>query len=249
MSNAVTKRDALISVLIPASGRKEDGVVFDSESDQAVPIRVLPMAVWDSFTKESRWEKFCREYGEVPRQERAELHALARLSQAIHTRSIQIYEQAGEIRAHVSHDLRNYVRLQSAARARLKVALPLDPPDFWADPELQAEALFNELLPPHGDPILHFREQLDQRIRAGHFVMWWSSRDRMLACGLFFNKVQDALFALLALQATEPQGLGICERCSKTFGRARVGQKFCSIRCGNYMRKMRERQKMKGEKS
>lgn len=246
MFEGMTSRDAMLPVLTACPpGKKEDGYLWDFEGRSNVPVLVLPLKVWDSCRTNARWEQFCDKYGSGfdPKLERAELQALARLSQAIQTGSIRIYRHGGEIRAAPSGDLKVYVEIEAARRARSKVPLPLDPPERWSSEDAQAEEMWNQFLPVTGNPFAALSEQLGKHTKPGRLTLWWSERKKMLRAGLYFERVEDAIFALFTLQVALPRGVGICERCGDIFERTRVARKYCSVRCGNYIRKNRERQK------
>lgn len=246
----MTTRDTLLPVLVECRpGKKEEGFVLDPEFGHRIAVRALPLEAWDSFRDVKRWKKFCGEYGRVPPGEGVILMALGQLSQAIQTGSVPIYAaKPDEIGAAPSGYLKNYVKFVATLRAEAKVPVPLLPPEEWGREDVQAEEVWNQLIPPNGNSFAELSAQLGQRTKSGRLVLWWSQREKMLQAGLYFKKFADALYALFSLQVAMPEGVGFCERCGKVFKRTRVAQKFCSTKCGNYVRKMRERRGKSEEK-
>jgi len=174
---------------------------------------------------------------------------LARLSRAFQGRMFRVYEHAGTVVAKMSENLKAYLKLQAAVRAKRKTPCEGFGEEDWGMEEVQEDALVNEIMPPNGNVIGHFSNQINQRTKVGRAVVWWSIRDKMFRAGLWFDHPGDALFALFAIQIATPIGVGICDLCGKHFNRARVAQKFCSVRCGNYVRKVHQRQMTKGEET
>lgn len=247
MKQPVTTRDALLPVLVECRpGKKEEGFVLDADAGQRIAVRALPLKTWDSFRDDKRWKRFCDEYGTVSPQERGILMALGLLSQAIQTDSVRIFKtEPDQIMAAPPDYLKQYVKIVAKLRAEAKVPVPFveegKEEEEWSKEDVQAEEVWNQLLPPNGDPFAELSEKLGERTKSGRLVMWYSRRDKMLQAGLYFKTFADALYALFSLQVAMPEGVGFCERCGKVFKRSRVAQKFCSTKCGNYIRKKRER--------
>jgi hypothetical protein len=223
--------------------------VFSGEEDSTIPVRVLPSDFHRLWRRE-RWVTLCESYGvKVSGKERANLLSLVQLSHAVQTGRFRIYTQHDaqrrpRLKFEAAADLDIYVKLQSAIRARERSPIPSCPPDKWNDKAVQAKEVWRQLVPTTGGhPLAALVQQLGSRVKSGSLVLWWSRREEKLRAGLYFSQMQDAIYALLALQTGEPEGVGICERCGKVFKRSRLAQKFCSLKCGNYVRKKRERAK------
>jgi hypothetical protein len=263
MTFPVTTRDSLLPVLLPCPpgwtapeelggrGRAADGYIFSGEGGNTIPVRVLP---WD-FTRLLQGKRLRTLYGaygsRLEAKEYTNLRALVLLSQLVQTGGFHLNATQGAGTTTISFSptagLKLYAKMQAAIRAREKEPVPTSPPEEWGKEEVQAKEVWGQLLPQTaGDPVFELARQVDRRAKSGRLVLWWSRREKTLLSGLYFAKVQDAIYALFTLQVAHPEGVGICERCGKFFKRSRVAQKFCSIKCGNYVRKKRERVKTNG---
>jgi hypothetical protein len=261
MYKAVTVRDMPLPVLIDClpgtgvplelggRGRAPDGFIFSGE-DGGTLVRVLS---WDFFRllRGKRLQALYSAYGlKLGTKEYANLRSLILLSQQVQTGGFDIRRMADGKRISISirptMGLRKYVEMQAAIRAREKAPVPSVTAEEWSKEKVQAEEIWKQFQPSTGGHALfELARQMDRRARSGRLVLWWSQREEMLQAGIYFSRIQDAIYALFTLQTARPQGVGICERCGKVFKRSRVAQKVCSTKCGNYIRKQRERAKTK----
>ena len=260
MIKAVTTRDALkqqpVPVLIEClpgtgvplelggRGRAPEGYIFEREHSK--PVRTLS---WDfsrllSGKHSQRWERFCRAYGvALGKRELANLLSLITLKQVLQHdggldfrvpsgRPFRMTREGDQVRIVESPliqisptiGLRKYIEVQSRVQ------------------EKASEQIYEQLNPEgQGSPRVELTEQIDKRTKSGRLVLWWSLREMKFKTGLYFSDIKDAIYALFALQIVQPEGVGICERCEKVFKRTRVAQRFCSVKCGNCVRKKRQR--------
>jgi hypothetical protein len=231
--NAVTP----IPVLIPAVPRdKRDGRLIQAD-DYDIAVQIVRLTNPVALLAENSGVGDATEYPMVGIRHRAGLFALLRLTQAVQTRDLA--------------DLKAYVRLQSAdefkrwrdSDAELRVAFGTKE---WPRPkrkELEAaqEGIVKSLVRRIRFPILEVSHQLNTRLREAKFVIWWVERDKKFAPGIFCENMATAVAALLATSVASPEGLGACERCGAWFSRKKRIQRYCSLRCGNAARKVRQR--------
>jgi len=84
--------------------------------------------------------------------------------------------------------------------------------------------------------------------RRGELRVWWNAQLKTPCPGIFVQNFVEALFVLLLLNLTNPEGVAICP-CEKKFTRTKTTQLFCSARCGNKERKARQRSRQRDEEA
>jgi len=229
-------------------GRAPDGYIFSSEDGSTTLVRVLS---WDFFRllRLKRLQALYSAYGsKLGTKEYANLRALVLLSQLAQTGGFDVrrMEDKKRVSMEPTTGLKKYVEMQAAIRAREKAPVLSVAAEDWSKESVQADEVWKQFRPATGGhPLFELARQVDRRARSGRLVLWWSRREKTLQAGLYFSRIQDAIYALFTLQTARAQGVGICERCGKVFERSRVAQKVCSMKCGNYIRKKRERAKTK----
>lgn len=236
-----------VPVELGGRGRAPDGYLIGPDEDARGTVRVLRQGFL-TLMQGKRWEKFCKGYGvNIGADEIANLRVLVLLSQFAQTGGYDIRPTKNQVSTvpdfAPSHDLKMYVELQAEINARERLEIKSAAPDDWSNAELQAKEIWKRLTPSKGHALLELAEQLNKRTRSARLVLWYSRRDGDFRQGLYFSKIQDAIYGLFALQLTRPERVGICQRCGKVFTCSRAAQKFCSVKCGNYFRKKRERNK------
>jgi hypothetical protein len=235
-----------LPVLIECDLQKSDGFIFrrrylgePTNDNDFLPVRVLPLAVLKSIEKHKSKGKLKTRYGTVSQRTRTTLLTVNLLVQAIHS--------ADEKR------LNTYIRLK-AAKETSEGARQNDLSDYGLgdllskdererlEPEIQKQVLVR--VKGKGHPIAELSAELYQ-IAPSQLVLWWRSKERGLAAGIYCSSLDAALFALLLSRVAMPQGTAICSRCQRVFIRSRIAQKFCSRRCGNAVRQTQWRAKQK----
>ena len=234
-----------VPIELGGRGRAADGYIMQREGGTAV--RILPWG-FAALMQGRRWERLCAAYGvPVAADEIANLRALILLSQLTQTGGYDVRATKGHsstvLKFAPTADLKMYVQLQSEINARERSLIESVPQECWGSAEQQAQELWKRLSPSEGGSLLELAEQLNTRTKSARLVLWYSRRDGGFRQGLYFPRIQDAIYGLFALQLTRPERVGICQRCGKVFTCVRAAQKFCSVRCGNYFRKKRERNK------
>lgn len=251
--------------------READGFIFrpkrkTTEGTDWFPVRVVPFEELEAVQKHEAPGEIKTPLGSVSQRDRANLRILNILVEAV---------QSGDDRALSRYVKLASAKAASAEVGRIKNVLDFDPnkaivrrspdPDHaWmgnlfgplrtlaiGQEHKRLETQFNEQARAritsagvHAIPEL-IREL--NRLANARLVLWWQSKNRQLAAGLFCRTFPSALYALLLSRTSIPEGTAFCARCGKPFTRVRVGQIFCSKRCGFAGRKARQRARGKGE--
>lgn len=232
-----------LPVLIECAFQEADGLIFqrrNEENDNTfIPVRELPLSFLESVEKSKGEGEFQTRYGTVSRRTRIVLLTANRL-----VRVIQNADDKG---------LNKYVQLKAAEEAS-EEARQNDLSEYGLG-ELMYDEEFKRLEPKvqqrvlarvtgGGHPIAELSAEL-YRIAPSQLVLWWRSKERNVAAGIYCLSLDIALFSLLLSRVAMPQGTAICSRCQKVFIRSRVAQRFCSRRCGNAVRQAQRRAKQK----
>jgi hypothetical protein len=238
-----------LPVLIDCPSDDEvDGFTFRRTSGTetgctSIPIRIVPFPVLERVEKAKGVGELQTRYGVVSGQTRAALLAINRLVQAILTKD--------------SSQLESYIRLKAESEAneearfaRQRQLTLADAPVLFRPMSPRPASVIREVVRERvhspGHPVAELINELYQR-SSGRLVGWWDHRRRVLSDGLYCRKLDSALFTLLLSRVAMPQGTAICARCGTVFQRSRVAQKFCSTRCGNFVRQIKRRAKQKGK--
>jgi hypothetical protein len=236
-----------IPILIPAREPKSsNGLVLLPEGP--VYVRVLQI---EELTEENQLRTFEKQFGAIPDSSRTNLLALLRLAQTT---------KSGDFK-----HLRPYSRLQAAARIQRELNLLKSIADtlkgdarkitktklvkpFVANRRRYLEQEESLILKrfESGHPLSAIAElalEINRSLLKARLVLWWPKSKGVLTLGLYCPEAESGLAALVFASLPNPQGLGICQRCSRQFLRKKRGQRFCSLRCGNADRKARERER------
>jgi hypothetical protein len=210
-----------------------------SSENNFVPVRVLPLEILKSVENHKGDWPFETRYGAVSQRTRTKLLTVNHLVQAVQNPDGKL--------------LHKYVQFKAAEEAS-EEALYNDFSEYGGGELLFEEE--RERLEPgtrkqvldrvkgNGHPIAELSAEF-YRIASSQLVLWWRSKERDLAAGIYCSSLEAALFALLLSRVSMPEGRAICTRCWKAFSRSRIKQKFCSRRCGNSVRQARRRAKRK----
>jgi hypothetical protein len=232
-----------LPVLIECAFQEADGLIFqrryEEKDNTFIPVRELPLSFLESVEKSKGEGGFQTRYGTVSKRTRTALLTANRLVQAIQNAD--------------DKSLSKYVRLKAAEEAS-EEARQNDLAEYGLGGLLYEEE-FKKLEPKvqqrvlarvkgGGHPIAELSAEL-YRIAHSQLVLWWRSKERNVAAGIYCLSLDAAFFSLLLSRVAMPQGTAICTRCQKVFIRSRVAQKFCSRRCGNAVRQAQRRAKQK----
>ncbi len=94
------------------------------------------------------------------------------------------------------------------------------------------------------EPARFFGEVFGNQLQNARFVIWMTT-EKLLAPGIFCPDLRTALVALIAVSLVHVKGYSVCKQCGKRFIRERRRMWYCSIACGNTLRKRRQRQREK----
>jgi hypothetical protein len=237
-----------LPVLIECAFQEADGFIFrrryvgEKEKDDDndfLPVCVLPLVILKRVEEHKGKGQFKTPYGTVSQRTRTTLLTVNLLVQAIQSTD--------------GKSLNKYVLLKAAEEAS-EEARQNDLSEYGLgdllykeeyerlEPEIKKQVLSR--VKGKGHPIAELSAEL-YRIAPSQLVLWWRSRERDLAAGVYCFNLDAALFALLLSRSAMPQGTAICTRCQKVFIRSRIAQKFCSRRCGNAVRQEQRRAKQK----
>lgn len=94
-------------------------------------------------------------------------------------------------------------------------------------------------------PVRALGNALSSGIWNARFAVWWLSREKRFATGLYCPDALTALHALIFTRLGQPGGLGVCLRCRNPFIRSRRTRFYCSSPCqvAAAMVRYRERKK------
>jgi hypothetical protein len=237
-------------ILIECDLQESEGLIFrrrcQGEEDSngrghndVLPVRVLPLDTLKSVEKYEGEGQFRTRYGTVSRRTRVKLRTVNFLVQ--------------EVQSADGKRLGKYVHFKTAEEASEEARdndfseyglgdLLYDEEYKRLEPGIQKQVVSR--VTGDGRLIAELSAELD-RIALAKLVLWWRSKERDLAAGIYCADIDAALFALLLSRTVMPQGTAICTRCWKLYTRSRVAQKFCSRRCGNAVRQAQKRAKQK----
>lgn len=260
---------------IDGDPKRADGFIFrqergTSEGSSWLPVGIVRLEELEAVQTFEAPGPINTPLGTVSQRDRAILRVMSLLIQAVQTGDSQALNKyvdlkaAGEASA-AARRIRGSLDLDSrGVPVRGATNRPESAFSAWLDPttlgvfqemglalerERQENLLQKQVqarVKKPGHPIAELIRELNSLVGA-KLVLWWQVKERKLASGLLCRNFSSALFALLLSRAVLPEGTGICARCGKVFTRVRVGQKFCSKRCGFSVRKARQRARRKGK--